>query len=169
MPKQDTHPADFDGVAVEAPAGGSPVWSPGSQGPLVAFIDSAQSTVTVENEELSDAAIVQALVRAEQRGVAVTLTMTYQKDWARAFGALSAAGASVATYTGEKPIYIHAKVIDVDAGTDHAAVLVGSQNFTQTSLDRNRELGVVIDDPAIAEPLAATLATDHAGATPWQT
>ncbi|MBV9603047.1 MAG: cardiolipin synthase, partial [Chloroflexi bacterium] len=49
------------------------------------------------------------------------------------------------------------------------AVLVGSQNFTQTSLDRNRELRVVIDDPAIADPLAATLATDHAGATPWQT
>ncbi|MBV9601088.1 MAG: hypothetical protein JOZ87_30105, partial [Chloroflexi bacterium] len=142
--------ADFDGVAIEAPAGGSLVWSPGSHGPLVAFIDSAQSTVTVENEELSDAAIVQALVRAEQRGVAVTLTMTYQKEWAPAFNTLSAAGASVATYTGEKPIYIHAKVIDVDAGTDHAAVLVGSQNFTQTSLDRNRELGVVVDDPAIA-------------------
>ncbi|MBV9603115.1 MAG: hypothetical protein JOZ87_40610 [Chloroflexi bacterium] len=64
---------------------------------------------------------------------------------------------------------MHAKVIDVDAGTDHAAVLVGSQNFTQTSLDRNRELGVVVDDPAIADPVAATLAADHAGATPWQT
>ena len=120
--------ADFDDVAVAAPAGGSLVWSPGSQDQLVAFIESAQSTVAVENEELSDPAIVQALVRDEQRGVAVTLTMTYQKEWASAFNTLSAAGVSVATYSGEKPIYIHAKVIDVDAGTDQAAVLVGSQN-----------------------------------------
>jgi phosphatidylserine/phosphatidylglycerophosphate/cardiolipin synthase-like enzyme len=160
--------ADFDGVAVEAPAGGSLVWSPGSQAALVAFIESAQSTIAVENEELSDQAIVQALVRDEQRGVAVSLTMTYQKEWAPAFNALTAAGASVATYTGEKPIYIHAKVIDVDAGTDHVAVLMGSQNFTQASLDRNRELGVVIDDAGIADQVAATLAADHTGATPWQ-
>ncbi|MBV9603414.1 MAG: hypothetical protein JOZ87_42135 [Chloroflexi bacterium] len=160
--------ADFNGVDVVTPAGGSLVWSPGSQGPLVAAVESAQTTVTVENEELSDPAIVQALVRAEQRGVAVTLTMTYQKEWAPAFNTLSAAGASVATYTGERPIYIHAKVIDVDAGTDHAWLLVGSQNFTQTSLDRNRELEVVIDDPAITDPVAATLAADHAGATPWR-
>ncbi|MBV9603116.1 MAG: hypothetical protein JOZ87_40615 [Chloroflexi bacterium] len=53
---------------------------------------------------MSDAAIVQALVDDEQRGVAVTLTMTYQKEWASAFNALSAGGASVATYTGERPI-----------------------------------------------------------------
>ena len=35
-------------------------------------------------------------------------------------------------------------------------------------MSRNRELGVVIDDAAIADPVAATLAADDAGATPWR-
>jgi hypothetical protein len=35
----------------------------------VAAIESAQAAVTVENEELSDPAIVQALVRDEERGL----------------------------------------------------------------------------------------------------
>jgi cardiolipin synthase len=151
-----------------APTGGSLVWSPGSQGPLMAFIESAKVSVAVENEELSNPAIVQALVRDERRGVAETVTMSNQQKWASAFNSLSAAGAAVATYSGETPIYIHAKVIVIDAGTAHSAVLMGSENFTETSEGRNRELGVVIDDPAIADRVASTLAAEHTGATPCQ-
>ena len=94
--------------------------------------------------------------------------MTNQQKLASAFNSLSAAGAALATHSGETPTYVHAKVIVIDARTAHAAVPAGSENFTQTPEDRNRELGVVINDPAIANPVASTLAAGHTGATAWQ-
>ena len=64
--------ADFTGAAVETLGSGPLVWSPGSQDALVGFIQSAKLSVGVENEELSNPAIVQPLVGDERRGVEVT-------------------------------------------------------------------------------------------------
>jgi phosphatidylserine/phosphatidylglycerophosphate/cardiolipin synthase-like enzyme len=44
-------------------------------------------------------------------------------------------------------LYIHAKLMVIDG----EAAVVGSQNFTETSLDYNRELAIVITDPSILE------------------
>jgi phosphatidylserine/phosphatidylglycerophosphate/cardiolipin synthase-like enzyme len=37
---------------------------------------------------------------------------------------------------------------------------VGSENFSRTSLDDNRELGLIISDPAVLSAMARTFAAD---------
>jgi phosphatidylserine/phosphatidylglycerophosphate/cardiolipin synthase-like enzyme len=159
--------ADFTGTAVTAGPGRTLVWSPGAQAPLAALIASAQSTVAIENEEMSAPTIISALAADARRGVTVTVTMTDSPSWSAAFATLSAAGAKIRVYHGETPIYIHAKVVAVDAARPGGRVFIGSENFTVASLEHNRELGVIIDTPAPVASVAATVAHDFAGATPW--
>jgi phosphatidylserine/phosphatidylglycerophosphate/cardiolipin synthase-like enzyme len=54
--------------------------------------------------------------------------------------------------------YVRAKLFVVDG----AAAFVGSQNPTATSLDQNRELGIVVAEPAILRRLRATFEADFA-------
>ena len=51
------------------PAGGDLVWSPGSEPQLVALIDSAAHSVTVENEEMDSTPIEEALEADARRGI----------------------------------------------------------------------------------------------------
>jgi hypothetical protein len=41
---------------------------------------------------------------------------------------------------------------------------LGSENYSATSLDKNREMGVIVRDPAIIQRVAATFAHDVGGA-----
>jgi cardiolipin synthase A/B len=157
---------DWAGAPVtEGPSLSGLVWSPGSQSALVDFIGSARRTVVVENEEMDSDAIESALEAAARRGVAVEVVMTADSEWDAAFDKLSAAGVRVATYPdSEEALYIHAKAMVVDG--DRA--FVGSQNFSTSSLQYNRELGVITEDPTVVAPLAQTLSADFAGATPFR-
>jgi cardiolipin synthase len=159
-----TFASDFAGHR-PAPAGpgGDLVWSPGSEASLVALINSAHHTLTVENEEMDSTTIESALEAAAQRGVQVEVIMTYSSEWTPALDRLNAAGVKVRLYHGETPIYVHAKVISVDAGLPDQHAFIGSENFSTSSLVYNRELGLVTTNPAILTPLNATLAQDFAG------
>jgi phosphatidylserine/phosphatidylglycerophosphate/cardiolipin synthase-like enzyme len=66
-------------------------------------------------------------------------------------------------------LYIHAKVIVVDAGTASEKAFVGSENFSTASMGYNRELGIVTNDPVIVNALAKTLGQDYDGAAPAST
>ncbi len=57
---------------------------------------------------------------------------------------------------------IHGKVV----AADERATYVGSANLTATSLDENREVGLSLGDPGIAEVIAATVASDAASGVP---
>ena len=89
--------------------------------------------------------------------------MTYSSDWESAFQELTAAGVHVRTYAADASLYIHAKMILSDR-----RALVESENFSTTSLDRNRELGITVTSPKIISSLKATFERDYAGATPFQ-
>jgi phosphatidylserine/phosphatidylglycerophosphate/cardiolipin synthase-like enzyme len=120
--------------------------------------------LAVENEEMEAPSIVAALKAARQRGVVVTVTMSYSPTWVPAWTVLARAGVEVATYPDTaSALYIHAKVIVVDG----LSAFVGSQNFSNASLAYNRELGLTTSDPAVVGPLSETLAADFAGATPF--
>lgn len=137
------------------------VWSPGSGAALVDLIGAAQRSIVVENEEMDSTTIEAALEAASRRGVHVGVIMTADSVWVSAFAELADAGVRVATYPGSpNALYIHAKVIVVDGST----AFVGSQNFSTSSLDDNRELGVTITDPAVVTSVSTTLAQDLAGA-----
>jgi len=139
------------------------VWSPGSETTLINLINSARHTLSVENEEMDSLPIESALESAARRGVVVHLIMTYSSSWTNALNQLSAAGVKIHLDHGESPVYIHAKVISVDAGTKQQRAFIGSENFSTSSLVYNRELGLITDDPALLTTLNATLATDFAG------
>jgi len=146
------------------PTGADLVWSPGAAPALTAFISSAKRSVVVENEEMDSVPIEDALRADALRGVRVTIVMTADPSWAFALSKLESAGARVVLYPDDPDaLYIHAKVIEVDA----TRAFVGSQNFSTSSLLYNRELGLITSDRAVIVPLDRVLAGDVSGnATP---
>jgi cardiolipin synthase A/B len=151
------------------PRGADLVWSPGADGALVSVIGSARHTLLVENEEMSEYTIVDALTEAAKRGVNVEVVMTYQSSWLGNFDKLVAAGVHVRTYAADANLYIHAKVIAVDPGYPDEQVDIGSQNFSWGSLEYNRELGVDLGagQSSLINTVAATVRSDFSGASPW--
>jgi cardiolipin synthase A/B len=150
---QDTNPSDVAAIAstfgadfadrddAPIPSGGL-VWSPGSTSALTGLIDSARSSVLVENEEMDSPVIEQALSSDARRGVDVKVVMTDSSEWASALSSLEHAGVHVSLLNSSQ-IYIHAKVICVDCSSSRGTVFIGSENFSTSSLSYNRELGVV--------------------------
>ena len=159
--------ADWAGVPVGPVTGADLVWSPGAEAALVRVIDGAQHTLLVENEEMADPYITAPLEAAARRGVRVEVVMTVSSSWDSAFDALAKAGVAVRTYSESAALYIHAKAMVADAGTNEATAFVGSQNFSITSLVHNRELGIVTDSSAIVSGIASAIAEDWSGARPW--
>jgi cardiolipin synthase len=127
------------------------------------LINGAQTSLDIYNEEMQDPQIISALEIAAKRGVDVEVDMTYAANWKTAFTELSDAGVKVRTYPANAPIYIHAKVVIAD----DTKAFVGSENFSSASLDQNRELGLIISDPATVASLAKTFAQDWKNATPF--
>ncbi len=164
-----TFDSDFSNRAIDSPVGSDLAWSPSnSRAAILAMINSAQHSLLVENEEMSDREVVGALVGAAGRGVLVQIAMTNTgNEYSSEFSRLVTAGAQVATYASKTALYIHAKVILADYGSAAAQVFIGSENFSTASLTRNRELGLTISDPAVLQSIYGTLASDFAGGTPW--
>jgi phosphatidylserine/phosphatidylglycerophosphate/cardiolipin synthase-like enzyme len=149
------------GAPATGPTGQNLVWSPGAEAAVLSVIGSAQHSLLVENEEMDDPDITKALESAAQRGVDVDVAMTYSSSWADAFDDLSNAGVHVRTYAPDASLYIHAKVVVADDST----LFLGSQNFSVSSLDYNRELGIITTDASLVGPVAQTVTSDFAGAT----
>jgi cardiolipin synthase len=89
--------------------------------------------------------------------------MTYHSDSQAALTYLAGCGVAVRTYPEDAALYIHAKLIRVDAHT----VFIGSQNLSAQSLTYNRELGIITHDPAILAATGSTFHSDFAGAEPY--
>jgi cardiolipin synthase A/B len=147
------------------------VWSPNAEQAMINQISSAQHSVQFTSEELSDPYIYRALADAAQRGVRCQVVMMDDPDWAKAFGQVTAAGCVVhvlpETNTG---LYIHEKVILIDAGTSHASVMIGSQNASYASLAFNRELSIVLtvaQAPSVIATISRTFVSDFDAARRW--
>jgi cardiolipin synthase A/B len=159
--------ADFVNAAITPPNGANLVWSPtNSEGVLTGMINGAKTSLLVENEEMGDFEIVNALEAAAHRGVDVQVAMENSSSYQSEFGELVTWGVKLRTYE-HAALYIHAKVILADYGTSSATVFMGSENFSNASLTENRELGLVTTDPTIMAGIDKTLASDFAGGTPW--
>jgi phosphatidylserine/phosphatidylglycerophosphate/cardiolipin synthase-like enzyme len=155
-----TFDADWAHRRVTPSAGtGDLVWSPGAATAVVRMIESAHRSIALEDEEMAYAPATSALCAAARRGVAVTIVMTWESDWYDAFSQLKHCGVNVRVDHGQR-YYIHAKVLVVD---DHRA-LVSSQNLSDGSLERNRELGIVVSSAPLVHALAADVAADAASA-----
>ena len=165
-----TFSKDYAHDSVTPSNGADLVWSPtNSQTSLLAIINNAQTSLLVENEEMSDTAIVDALEDAAKAGVSVTVVMTNDdNEYKTEFNALQKAGVKISTYPdNDTALYIHAKAIVADYGTSSAAAFVGSENFSSASLTENRELGMTTTNSSILSQLESTMSSDYAGGTPW--
>jgi cardiolipin synthase len=161
-----TFNADFAHRAITPPDGADLVWSPtNSQSSILAVINGAKHSLSVENEEMDDPAITDALVAAAHRGVDVEVVMTAESEWDTAFNELVKAGVHVRLYAdSDNVLYIHAKAVVADAGRSDQQIFVGSENFSKASLGYNRELGIRTANKAVISGISATLAADYAGA-----
>lgn len=167
---ETTFNKDFSHATVTPPTGDDLVWSPtNSQTSLLNMINNAKYSLLVENEEMSDSAIVSALASACKKGVSVDIAMVNDNnDYASEFNTLTNAGCNVSTYPDTSTgFYIHAKAILADYGRSTARAFVGSENFSSASLTENRELGLTTTNSSIMQQLETTISNDYAGGTPW--
>jgi cardiolipin synthase len=114
---------------------------------IIGLIDTAQEALDIYAEVITDREFVAAVQRAIDRGVRVRIVMTqsYGQDLlTEPVGDLARYGAEL--HTLARP-YIHAKLLLVDG----ASAFIGSQNYTSTSLDLNREVGIIISSPSNIE------------------
>ena len=167
-----TFAADWAGGPPSAHTVGAPglVWSPGATSAMVAFIASARHSVDFSSEELADKALITALAAAARRGVACRVVMTADTAWDAAFATLQGSGCAVHVLPNRAgSTYVHVKWVLDDTGTPSARSLVGSQNASPTSLNRNRELSVILPTTATAAIAteAATFTTDYNAGAPF--
>jgi phosphatidylserine/phosphatidylglycerophosphate/cardiolipin synthase-like enzyme len=161
--------ADYAHTAVTPGDGDDLVWSPtNSQTQLLALINGATTSLQIYSEEMDDTAIESALVKAAERGVDVQLVGENEDgEYDSAYTKLADAGVQISYYSSSTGFYIHGKVIEADYGTADAKVFIGSENFSSTSLNENRELGLIISDPTVMSSIASTFASDFSNGTKW--
>ncbi len=154
---------DWQDQKTAAPAGDDLVWSPDSEFATLSLINNAKTSINIYNEEMADSKVVSALGAAAMRGVQVRVVMTDSSEWHSNFTKLKADGVQVHTFTASAPIYVHAKMIVAD----NSRAFLGSENFSTTSLERNRELGLITADKDIISDLNTTFSSDFQHATPY--
>ncbi len=126
---------------------------------ILDVINGAQQTLTIESMQFADSAVRAAVANRVHAGVAVR-AMIADAGWV-------SANAEAATYLKGLGIevkwipHLHTKVLVADG----AVAYMGSENLSETSLDHNREAGVVVIDPSSLAPLMTTFETDWAAGT----
>ena len=124
---------------------------------LVECLNNAQKSLDIEMYTLTDAEVIAALERAEERGVEVRVILDpNQKGNYRHVEHLTGQGAEVKWFPVERPALMHRKLAIVDG----KQILAGSVNWTANGLMKNEEVFFVIDDAAVARQLAETFDTD---------
>ncbi len=154
--------ADWAGEGVDISDDSPLVVSPvNSRQRITALIEGAQESLWLEEATLLDEDVTQALEEAIGRGVAVRFLAPQRDDndvAAENLARLTAAGGRVALL---KQPYIHAKAILADG----KRAFVGSENLTFTSLELNRELGIITESQTVVGRLQKTMAHDWQVAT----
>jgi phosphatidylserine/phosphatidylglycerophosphate/cardiolipin synthase-like enzyme len=154
--------ADFAHRPIRPGDGRDLVWSPtDSQRQILGVINGARKSLRIYSEEMADTTVDNALISAAKRGVDVSICgENTGGQYDAVFARLARAGVHVSYYSSYSGFYIHGKVVEADYGTDRGRSFIGSENFSPTSLDRNRELGLITSNPAVLAAIARTFAGD---------
>lgn len=162
-PSDDT----CDSPSCTMPAAFDPVGN--SRERLTALIDSATSTLDVYVQAFAfPSELLQPVLDACARGVTVRVVGNQGGINDEVLESLKACGAQVRWNTTDptgdgRVMYIHSKTIVVDAGLPLGVAYVGSVNpFLDESVQTERELGVLVTDPASVTRMAEVFARDFA-------
>ncbi|HOK05400.1 MAG TPA: phospholipase D-like domain-containing protein [bacterium] len=142
------------------------VWSNNnSRRKILSLIQSANVSLEIYNEELEDKQCLDALIMKAKSGVNVRIISAqmieggYDKNKNnRKY--LNQHGVKAKYMPTNDYLYCHAKMVLVDYGTSNAKAFVGSENFSSTSLDKNRELGIIVNKTDILNRLHSVFETD---------
>jgi len=140
------------------------IWSPvNTEEKLIKLIKKAKSEVEVIVENISHPKIVQALIEVASKGVDVRVispkcNLTMLSLNYPATVELRKAGVNAKMYPGptsEKFPYVHAKSIVVDGQSTY----LGSVNFTVNSVNKAREVGVILPDESTSKKVNSIFET----------
>lgn len=158
-------PSPFGTLAAAARTGGlalflftfsGPAWAsepvvcftPGGQctGLIVDEIAGARRSIDVQAYSFTSPEILQALVDAHGRGVAVRVIVDKSQKTERYSGLTFVRNAGVPVWIDARVAIAHNKVMILDRET----VITGSFNFTRSAQERNAENVLVLKDPELA-------------------
>jgi phosphatidylserine/phosphatidylglycerophosphate/cardiolipin synthase-like enzyme len=123
---------------------------------ILALIRSAEHSINIYAQTISDYSITGALAAAARSGVHVKLLLSESSDQIKnkkRFAYLTHAGVKIHF---NKQYIIHAKVMIID----EQRALLGSINLTESSLNDNRELSIMTTDVNVIKKLMTTLMED---------
>lgn len=124
---------------------------------LMDIIQSAKQSLHLEEEEMDDTQIEQALIAAAGRGVSVELVVPASGPSSSVIQQMTQGGVKVTQLDDQSgAVYVHAKII-IEDGT---FAYIGSINMSTTSLDTNREIGVLVTNTTVIQRLEQTFETD---------
>jgi phosphatidylserine/phosphatidylglycerophosphate/cardiolipin synthase-like enzyme len=129
-----------------------------SRNAFTSLIKNAHNTLLIEAEEMQDDEIEQAIVDAAKRGVHVQVILpapsgSSKDSNSQGIQTIQQGGAQVKE---DKHLYMHAKIIVADG----QKAFVGSENISTASLERNRELGLIVSDQNVLTTLQQTFQQD---------
>ena len=154
----DIFNADWNRTSAQYSAPNLVVSPDNSRNDFKALINSARKTLSIEAEEMQDSEIEQALISTAKRGVQVQVILPAPKSSSddsnsQGINTIKQGGVQVKE---DGQLYMHAKIIVVDG----QKAFVGSENISTASLDRNRELGLLIADANVINTLQQTFQQD---------
>ncbi len=120
------------------------------------LLDSAKTEILVYAEEMEDSDVENFLIEKAKQGIKVNVILAspeYITSNGDAGKYLSQNGVHVGYLSSP---FVHAKVIVVD----RAAAYVGSINFSSTSMDKNREVGIIIADKSVIQRIVDVFNND---------
>jgi phosphatidylserine/phosphatidylglycerophosphate/cardiolipin synthase-like enzyme len=129
----------------------------GARGQIEALLADASRSIDIYAEEIADSRLEAELAGLAHRGVRVRVLIPPS---ARNAAVSSLVSGGVQVRTSSRP-YIHAKAVVVD----NREGFVGSENVSATSLDHNRELGILIRGTPL-RTIADYFETDWVSARP---
>lgn len=127
---------------------------------VTAFIHSATGTIDCKHFKLIDPSIIQALIAAQKRGIAVRVMLNPKRsDGTRVndktFELLQKAGIDV-RWTSSRFIVSHEKTITVDG----SRVLMATFNICPSCLIKVRDYALITNDPEIVAEIRSCYAAD---------
>jgi phosphatidylserine/phosphatidylglycerophosphate/cardiolipin synthase-like enzyme len=119
--------------------------------PIISAINRASKSVLVQAYGFTSTPILQALMRAKQRGVDVRVILDKSNDRSesgrlRYSGATTMNNAGIQTFIDFHPAIAHNKIIVIDGNI----VIGGSFNYTKSADERNAENVTFIESPVSA-------------------
>ncbi len=125
-----------------------------SKARIIELIDGATSTLEVEALYVSEMGVRDAIVAAKERGVTVRVILDAGSDDQDTIPFFKSKGIETHAASG---FFLHAKLIIADG-----VAFVGSENYSATSLTRNREVGALIFEPTQAAIIKTQFDADFA-------